>query len=74
MTLGTPSTFDALRSGHSKGEVKCALKQAGFPTAEVEEEIDGLDCGVTCEMPVSGSQRDRFYSLAEENEFTEPIQ
>jgi hypothetical protein len=51
----------------NSGDVKRALQQAGITVAGLEEDIDGLNSGVICEISVSGSQRDRFYAPTEDN-------
>jgi hypothetical protein len=55
-------------------EVKWALKRAGILIVELEEQINGLEFGVTCEIPVSRLQKSRLYFPAEDNYVAGPIQ
>jgi hypothetical protein len=47
---------------------------AGILIVGLEEEIDGLELGVTFEISVSRLQRDPFYFPSQDSQVTGPIQ
>ena len=55
---------ESLRSFRCSVEVRTALHQAAVGTADIEDEIDGLDEGGSLHIPVKAEQFAAFYRKA----------